>query len=72
MQIVSAIVGRLESWELLRGYINARALEEQLGCWLVAVGSSLLSCHLQRRNKKKKLDILTAKIKLAPNQQEVV
>jgi hypothetical protein len=43
----------------------------QVGCWLVAVGCTLLSSCMQRNNKKK-LDILKAKIKLDPNQQEVV
>jgi hypothetical protein len=45
-------------------------------CWLAVVYRGLLNSHTQRRNKKKKLDILTAKIKLiprnAPNQQEVI
>ena len=48
-------------------YINTRALRGRVGCWLIAVGHRLLSSHKQSRNKeKKKLDILTAKIKLAP------
>jgi hypothetical protein len=33
---------------------------------LVAVGCHLLSSHAQRRIKRKKLGILTVKIKLAP------
>jgi hypothetical protein len=33
---------------------------------LVVVGSGLLSSPAQRRNKKKKVDFETAKIKLAP------
>ena len=37
-----------------------------VGCLLAAVGHSLLSTHAQRRNNKKKLDILMVKIKLAP------
>ncbi|KRY97607.1 hypothetical protein T11_1606, partial [Trichinella zimbabwensis] len=42
-------------------------LRGRVGCWLIAVGHRLLSSHKQSRNKeKKKLDILTAKIKLAP------
>ena len=44
--------------------MNARVPRGIAG-WLVAVGNSLLSSHAQRR-KKKKLDILIAKIKLAP------
>jgi len=47
--------------------------------WSVAVGHSLLNSHVPR-NEKKKLDILTMKIKPtpstpelnAPNQQEIV
>jgi hypothetical protein len=45
---------------------------------LVIVGCSLLRSSAQRRNNKKKLDILTAKVKLAPKeldapkQQEIV
>jgi hypothetical protein len=41
-----------------------------VGCWLVAIDCSLLNSCGQRRKKKKKLDILTAKIKelYGPNQ----
>jgi hypothetical protein len=49
------------------------------GSWLlVVVGHCLLSSRVQRRKNKKILDILTAKIKLAPkeldapNQQQIV
>jgi hypothetical protein len=35
-------------------------------CWLFDVGCGLLSSHVQRTKKKKKSDILTVKIKLAP------
>ena len=37
--------------------------------WLVAVGSGLLNSQAQRQNNKKKLDILTTKIKLAPKER---
>ena len=54
------------------GYINAKALRDKEACgflvvvWLlVVVGSGLVSSHVQRR-RKKKLDILAVKIKLAP------
>ena len=61
----------MEFWVLFRRYISARALLDRLLAvggvvgWLVmvAVGDSLLSSHTQR---KKKLDILTANIKLVP------
>ena len=33
---------------------------------MVVVGHSLLNSRAQKRNNKKKLDILTVKIKLAP------
>ena len=57
-----------------------KVAELLLGCWLVVVGPCLLSSCADRRNKnrKKKLDVLMVKIKLAPkelkapNQQEVV
>jgi hypothetical protein len=64
----------LEFWELFRGYIHARPLR---GGWDVVGCHSLSS--LEQRRSKKKLDILSAKIKLDPrisrpidNQQEVV
>jgi hypothetical protein len=51
-----------------------------VGGWLVGfvVGLGLLYSHAQRRNNKKKLDILMANIKFvpkelsAPNRQEIV
>lgn len=61
MQIVSTIVCCLEFWGLYRGWIN------ETGCvigGLLLVFFFLSSC-VQRRNNKK-LDTLTAKIKLAP------
>lgn len=33
---------------------------------MVVVGHGLLTSHAQRRKKEKKLDILSAKLKLAP------
>jgi hypothetical protein len=46
---------------------------QEVGCcyvvgWLllVVVGHSLLNSHVQRRKERKELDILIAKIKLAP------
>lgn len=57
----------MEFWGLFRGFINARLLLLVIreGGLLVVVGHGLLSSHVQRRNKKK-LDILTVKITLAP------
>jgi hypothetical protein len=57
----------LEVRVLFRGAINARD-PRTVNCWLVAVvGCGLLSSYEQRRNEnKKKLDILTTKIKLTP------
>lgn len=43
-----------------------------VGGLLDLVGHGLLSSCVQRRNNKKKLDILMTKIQLAPNQQEEV
>jgi hypothetical protein len=57
----------LKFWVVFRGYINARALTEGAGwpgggcMWFIVV----CQIALHRRNKKK-LDILTEKIKLAP------
>jgi hypothetical protein len=59
---------KLEFWGVFRGYINVNALRSMVGGWLVwvAVGYSLLSSHVRRRNKEmKKLAILTLKIKLS-------
>ena len=38
---------------------------------LVVVGHGLLNSHIQRRNNKKKLNILKVKIKLAPKELDV-
>lgn len=61
LQIISTLVDNWNSRNFFRGYINAR-VPERHGRF---VGLSLLSSHVQRRNKKK-LDILMVKIKLAP------
>ena len=73
LQTVSTNVWHLKFWRLLKRSINARALREAAaaasywldGWWLDAVCYSLLSGHAQQYEKKK-LDILTAKIQLAP------
>lgn len=55
------------SGEFLKGCLNARALKGKVVVVTVGFlvhGCDLLSTHTQRRNKKK-LDILTMKIKLA-------
>lgn len=48
-----------------RGYINAKG-PERCARLFIAVGHHLLSSCEQRRNNKKQIDILTAKIKFAP------
>lgn len=56
----------MEFWGHFRGSVN-EGPERQAG--LVVGGSLLLDavgCCVQRRNKKKKLDILLMKIKCAP------
>lgn len=60
LQIISSLVDNWNSRNFFRGYINARVPET----WWV-VGLSLLSGHVQRRNKKKS-DIPMVKIKLTP------
>jgi len=57
----------LEFWWLFREYINARGPGEGwvVVYWLNRVGHFLLNSHEQRRNRKKKFNILMIKIKLA-------
>lgn len=43
-----------------------------VGYWLAALGHCLLSSRAQRRNSKKKLDILTEKVKLAPRNSKLL
>jgi hypothetical protein len=71
LQIVSATVWHLEFWGLFRGYCNARAWRDRVGCWLVVGGHGLSNSCVQRRNNKKKLGILRAKPQGTPKQQEV-
>ena len=44
--IVYVTVYHLELWGLFRGYINARAPKDVVGCWLAAFGRGLLSSHM--------------------------
>ena len=71
-QIVLPLCDTSNSGRFFRGNINARVLRELVGGLpLIDVCCPLSSSHGQRYEKKK-LDILTAKIKLAqgPNHQE--